>query len=92
MAAFFEQEGYSLMPSADGPISFYICKRHNVLFDPPHLIEIQRGDERKTSIRPYNAWLCSESITELTAVTPENPKTDPFSQWAVQVLFMSCLG
>ena len=91
MCNFFEDNSYQVFSDGEGPISYHIRKRSGIFSKIRHFEEVdleETNDPRPPS--PYSAFLCSDSITELTVVTPENPNSDKFSRWAVRVLMNAC--
>ena len=92
MESFFNKRSYELMANGEGAISYHFRHRQKIMFRLGELTEVRRGEGEKLAVAPYNAWLCSGTILELTVVTPANPASDPFSKWAVQLLIDACLG
>lgn len=91
MADFFHDVSYRLMDCGEGSFSYHLRDRTKILFELTGVTEVVRGAGETMAVRPYNAWFCSASILELTAVTPGDPKTDPFSEWVVKTLINACL-
>jgi hypothetical protein len=41
---------------------------------------------------PYQAWLCTPKVIEVTAVTPGDPESHPFSSWVMSEVKRACRG
>lgn len=92
MAQLFRERGYELANNREGPLAFHLRRRSNVLFRVDELTEVRRGDDEFGIMDPYKAWVCSDCLLELTAVTPADPASDEFSKWAVELLIHACLA
>jgi hypothetical protein len=90
MQQHFQRHSYELMEDGEGTISYHFRQRNKILFKLDKLIEVQRGEGMLLSVQPYTAWFCSDTILELTAVTPGCPDSDPFSEWAMTILLKAC--
>jgi hypothetical protein len=87
---------YVPMADGDGPFAILSRVRRHVEFEFQGLIE-KRVDDRPTSaavssILPYQAWLCTPRVFEITAVLSGDPQTHPFSTWLLEEVKQACRG
>jgi hypothetical protein len=87
-----EKRGYAPGAGGEGPLALCVLTRPGVRFEAHRLEEVWAADrDRNTgSVDPYNAWLCSPSLQEVTLVTPDEPRRGNFSRWAHEVVLKAC--
>jgi hypothetical protein len=90
MQRHFQRHSYELMKDGEGAISYHFRQREKILFKLDKLVEVEQGVGELVSVEPYTAWFCADTILELTAVTPADPDSDPFSGWAMTILLKAC--
>jgi hypothetical protein len=63
-------------------------------FEVSGLDELRAADHDPGGIRPpdpYRASLCTPEVVEVTAVTPGDPATHPFSSWVLGEVKRACV-
>ena len=89
MGQFMEEHGYEVMEDGDGPVAFLSRKRGPVSFELGNVKEVIKED--RLNIDPYDAWLCSSILFEITVITPRSPSSDAFSAWIFERTRHACL-
>ena len=96
MARHMKDHAYISMRDGDGPFAIHARTRRGVEFECDRLNELQVTDEPPSQIAgapdPYPAWICSPLLYEITAVTPGDPDTQPFSRWVLGMVRRACTG
>jgi hypothetical protein len=95
-----ENHAYTPMHDGDGPFAIHSRVRRSIEFACSALDEIQVIDEPvsfvKTSLvnapDPYEAWICTPLIYEITVVTPDDPTSHGFSSWVMEIAKQACAG
>jgi len=93
MARHMEEAAYVPMADGDGPFAVAIRVRRGVEFEVSGLDELRAADHDPGGIRPpdpYPAWLCTPEVIEVTAVTPGDPESHPFSAWVLGEVKRAC--
>lgn len=93
MARHMEEVAYAPMDDGEGPFAVIARIRVGVEFAVRKLDEV-RADDRypyKPPL-PYPAWLCASRLVEVTAVTPADPGSHPFSVWVLNEVKRACSG
>lgn len=93
MARHMEEVAYAPMADGDGPFAVIARVRVGVEYALTGLDEV-RADDRDAygTPEPYRAWLCAPQIIEVTAVTPADPESHPFSVWVLNEVKRACSG
>jgi hypothetical protein len=95
MLQHMEQVAYTPMPDGDGPFAVITRLRRDVEFAISTLTELHAADHTPGGIRPpdpYPTRLCSPTVVEVTAVTPDHPDSSPFAAWVLEELKQACRG
>jgi hypothetical protein len=95
MARHMDEAAYVPMADGDGPFAVITRVRRGVEFEVSALKELRAADHDPGGVqppRPYQAWLCTPEIIEVTAVTPSDPATHPFSSWVLGEVKRACSG
>jgi hypothetical protein len=90
-----EEVAYRPMADGDGPFAVITRVRGGVEFKVSALDEVSAVDYTPSGVRPpapYQAWLCTPEVIEVTAVTPSDPATDSFSCWVLGEVKRACSG
>jgi hypothetical protein len=93
MAKHMDELAYVPMVDGDGPFAVITRDRRAVEFKLSALDEVNAADHDPAGVRapePYQAWLCTQEIIEVTAVTPSDPATHPFSSWVLGEVKRAC--
>jgi hypothetical protein len=95
MAQHMVKAAYVPMADGDGPFAVITRIRRDVEFKLSALDEVSAADHDPGGIRPqrpYQAWLCTPEVIEVTAVAPGAPSTHPFSAWVLGEVKRACRG
>jgi hypothetical protein len=95
MARHMEKNAYVPMADGEGPFAVISRVRRDVEFVVSDLDELHVSDEPPRVGRapdPYQAWLCTPLVYEVTAVTPGDPAEQPFSSWVLSEVKRACRG
>jgi hypothetical protein len=95
MARHMNEAAYVPMADGDGPFAVATRVRRGVDFEVSGLDELRAADHDPGGIRPpgpYQVWLCTPEVIEVTAVTPGDPETHPFSSWVLGEVKRACGG
>ena len=95
MLRHMEEAAYAPMPDGDGPFAVITRLRHDVEFAISGLDEKHAADHTPSGVRPpepYQAWLCSPTLIEVTAVTPGRPDALLFASWVLNEVKRACRG
>jgi hypothetical protein len=90
MEKFTDENGFASLADGQGPIAFFYRTRGPAIFEIVKMKEVLR--ETEDLIEPYSAWFSSKAFFEVTVVTPGNPKKDPFSKWACEIVRKTLIG
>lgn len=93
MIRHMDEEAYLPMSDGDGPFAILSRVRKAVDFAVAGLMEVKATDHQSSGTlppEPYDAWLCSPTMVEFTAVTPDDPNDHPFSSWVLHILKAAC--
>jgi hypothetical protein len=93
MARHMEEAAYTPMADGDGPFAVITRARRGVEFAVSGLEERRAADHDAGGVRPpdpYRAWLCAPEVIEVTAVTPGEPESHPFSSWVLGEVKRAC--
>jgi hypothetical protein len=93
IARHMEDHAYVPMADGDGPFAVFVRERVGIEFELSGLNELRAADHNRSAAQPpapYHAWLCSPLVIEVTAVTPGNPATHPFSSWVLAEVKRAC--
>jgi hypothetical protein len=93
MVRHMDEEAYAPMDDGDGPFAVVTRIRKSVDFEVAGINELFAEDHR-TSIasppEPYQAWICSPRIIEVTVITPADPLVNGFSSWILRKVRRCC--
>jgi hypothetical protein len=95
MARHADDLAYVPMTDGDGPFAVAARVRRGVEFELAGLTELHATDRDPAGVRPpkpYCAWLCTPEVIEVTAVTPGDPASHPFSSWVLGEVKRACVG
>ncbi len=95
MARHMDEAAYVPMADGDGPFAVITRFRQGVEFEATKLEELCAADHDPGGVRPpapYQAWLCTPLVVEVTAVTPGNPASKPFASWVLAEVKLACRG
>jgi hypothetical protein len=95
MAEHMDQAAYAPMADGDGPFAVLTRERRNAVFAVAGLAERWAADHTPGGPHPpdpYEAWLCSPLVVEVTAVTPADPASHVFSSWVLAEVKRACSG
>jgi len=95
MVRHMDEVAYAPMVDGDGPFAVAVRVRRDVEFEVQGLDELWAADHTPGGVRPpdpYQAWLCSPAVIEVTAVTPGDPELHPFSSWVLGEVKRACRG
>ena len=85
------EAAYAPMADGDGPFAVLTRDRRDVVFKIAGLDEVRADNQtRGRPHPPYQAWLCSPLVVEVTAVTPDDPATQAFSSWVLAEVKRAC--
>jgi hypothetical protein len=90
-----DESAYVPMADGDGPFAVAVRIRQDVEFEVSGLDELRAADHDPGGVRPpdpYRAWLCTPEVIEVTAVTPGDPASHPFSSWVLAEVKRACEG
>ena len=93
MARHMDEAAYVPMADGDGPFAVITRVRRDVEFEVSELDELRSADHDPAGVRPpdpYQAWLCTPEVVEVTAVTPDDPDSQPFSSWVLAEIKRAC--
>jgi hypothetical protein len=93
MARHMDEAAYVPMADGDGPFAVIARVRRDVEFAMSALDELGVTDETLRvglPLDPYQAWLCTPLLFEITAVTPGDPTRQPFSSWVLGEIKRAC--
>lgn len=88
-----EEAAYAPMDDGDGPFAVISRVRKDVEFEVAGLNELNAADHFDSIGRPpdpYQAWVCSPQIVEITVVTPGDPSAKGFSSWILGEVKRCC--
>lgn len=83
------------MHDGDGPFAIHSRVRRSVEFACAALDERQVTDveaNRFNAPDPYEAWICTPLIYEITVVAPDDPTSHGFSSWVLEIAKQACAG
>jgi hypothetical protein len=95
MIRHMDDHAYVPMADGDGPFAVIARVRREVEFRVAGLDEIRVSDETESiglGPVPYDAWICSPVVIEITLVSPGDPENDPFCVWLLQLIREACGG
>jgi len=95
MARHMDEAAYAPMADGDGPFAVLTRERRDVVFAVEGLDEVWAANHTPGGPHPpdpYQAWLCSPLVVEVTAVTPDDPGSQAFSSWVLAVVKRACSG
>jgi hypothetical protein len=95
MARHMDEAAYVPMGDGDGPFAVITRVRRAVEFEVSGLDEVRAADHDPRGPRPpdpYRAWFCTPEVVEVTAVTPGDPESHPFSSWVLGEVKRACSG
>jgi hypothetical protein len=95
MARHMEREAYVPMADGDGPFAVITRVREDVEFELSGLDELRAADHRPQGPlppHPYQAWLCTPQVIEVTAVLPGDPDSHRFSTLVLARVKQACGG
>jgi len=95
MARHMDDVPYAPMADGDGPFAVLTRDRRDVVFAVGRLDEAWAANHTPGGPLPpdpYAAWLCSPLVWEVTAVTPDDPASQPFSSWVLAEVKRACSG
>jgi hypothetical protein len=95
MLQHMKKAAYTSMPDGDGPFAVITRLRRDVEFAISTLTELHAADHTPGGIRPpdpYPTWLCSPTVLEVSAVTPDHPDSSPFAAWVLGQVRQACRG
>ncbi len=93
MVRHMEEVAYAPMSDGDGPFAVITRERRDVVFAVVGLDERWAADHTPGGPLPpdpYRAWVCSPLLVEVTAVTPGDPASHPFSSWVLAEIKRAC--
>lgn len=93
MARHMVEAAYVPMADGDGPFAVITRVRRGVEFEVAGLNELHSADDTPGGVRPpapYQAWLCTPELIEVTAVTPGDPESHAFSSWVLREVKRAC--
>jgi hypothetical protein len=93
MARHMNEAAYAPMADGDGAFAVATRVRRDVEFMVSGLDEWRAADRDPDGVRPpkpYLAWLCTPEVIEVTAVTPGDPESHPFSTWVLGEVKRAC--
>ncbi len=92
MSRHMDEYTYVPMADGDGPFAVHCRIRRGVEFRCEGLDEVRVTDDPPNvhQIEPYQAWVCSPIVHEITAVTPGDPDQHPFSAWVLESVKRAC--
>jgi hypothetical protein len=93
MARHMDEVAYAPMADGDGPFAVLTRDRRDVVFEIAGLDEVWAANHTPGGPHPpdpYQAWLCSPLVVEVTAVTPDDPASQPFSSWVLAEVKRAC--
>jgi hypothetical protein len=95
MARHMDEAAYVPMADGDGPFAVITRVRRGVEFEVSGLDELRAADHTPGGVQPpdpYQAWLCTPELIEVTAVTPGDPESHAFSSWVLGEVRRACSG
>jgi hypothetical protein len=95
MVRHMERVAYAPMADGDGPFAVITRYRRDVVFKVAGLDEHRSAEREPGGIRPpdpYRAWICTPELVEVTAVTPDDPESQPFAAWVLSEVKRACSG
>ena len=95
MARHMDELAYAPMADGDRPFAVITRDRRDVVFAIAKLNEVWAADHSLDGPHPpepYEAWLCSPLMIEVTAVTPDDPASQQFSSWVLAEVKQACRG
>ncbi len=93
MARHMDDAAYAPMADGDGPFAVLTRDRRDVVFEIAGLDEVWAANHTPGGPHPpepYQAWLCSPLVIEVTAVTPDDPSSQSFSSWVLAEVKRAC--
>ena len=93
MARHMNEAAYVPMADGDGPFAVIARIRRDVEFEVSGLNELRAANHTPGGVRPpgpYQAWLCTPEVIEVTAVTPDDPASQAFSSWVLAEVKRAC--
>jgi hypothetical protein len=93
MARHMDEAAYVPVADGDGPFAVITRIRRAVEFEVAGLDELHAADHDPGGVPPpdpYQAWLCTPEVVEVTAVTPGDPASHPFSSWVLAEVKRAC--
>jgi hypothetical protein len=93
MTRHMDDAAYVPMADGDGPFAVITRIRRDVEFEAAGLDELRAANHTPGGVRPpppYQAWLCTPEVIEVTAVTPGDPESHPFSSWVLREVKRAC--
>ncbi len=100
MGLHMENHAYTPMQDGDGPFAIHSRVRRSIEFSCSALDELQVIDVPVSFVNaslinapdPYEAWICTPLIYEITVVTPDDPTSHGFSSWVLEIAKQACTG
>jgi hypothetical protein len=95
MVRHMDEVAYVPMADGDGPFAVATRVRRGVEFEVSGLNELRAADRDPAGPRPprpYQAWLYTPEVIEVTAVTPADLASHPFSSWVLAEVKRACSG
>lgn len=91
MKEHLDNHGYTLDFVNEGPFAIHLRKRKSVIFTLLNVAEFASGEKSVGTIDPYEAWLCSPEVLEITLVSPGDPNDNGFSKQILVQIIESCI-
>ena len=100
MSLHMENHAYTPMQDGDGPFAIHSRVRRSIEFSCSALDELQVIDVPASFVKaslvnapdPYEAWICTPLIYEITVVAPDDPTSHGFSSWVLEIAKQACAG
>jgi hypothetical protein len=92
LRGYLEEHGYTLSPEGEGPFAMHVRRRYEIVFHMKGINECHDNSEPIKPPLPYNGWLCSPVVYEITIVTPGEPDQHHASKHLIELIINECIS